>query len=177
MSVVVAGGDRLSPLPTRVGRAGALVALSKVYDTPRSDSAPDESADLAAALDWVHRTKRRRGLVVVASDFLDRSRWADAMRRVALRHRVVGVHITDPRELQLAPVGVLSLIDAESGRRVHVQTRSATLRARYAEAAANRQERIASDIRRAGGEYLHLSTDRDWVLDLARFVGARGRRP
>jgi len=177
LSVVVAGGDRLQPLPTHVGRAGALAALSKVYDTPRHDAGPGESADLTAGLDWVHRTKQRRGLVVVATDFLDRSRWADAMRRVALRHRVVAVHITDPRELQLAAVGMLSLVDAESGRRVHVQTRSATLRARYAEAAQARQERIAADIRRAGGEYLHLSTDRDWVLDLARFVSARGRRP
>lgn len=177
LSVVVAGGDRLTPLPSRVGRAGALAALSNVYDTPRRDTAPTESASLAAAFDWVHRTKQRRGLVVVASDFLDRSRWPDAMRRVALRHRVVGVHVTDPRELQLAPVGMLTLVDAESGRQVHVQTRSAALRERYAAAAQARHDRISGDIRRAGGEYLHLSTDRDWVLDLARFVAARGRRP
>jgi len=176
LSVVVAGSDRLLQLPTRVGRAGALAALSAVYDTPRRDAAPGATADLAAALMWVHRTKQRRGLVVVASDFLDRSAWTDALRRVALRHRVVAVHVTDPRELQLTAVGMLSVVDVESGRRLHVQTNSARLRARYAEAAKARQDRIGADIRRAGADYLHLSTDRDWVLDLARFVADRSRR-
>jgi hypothetical protein len=50
------------------------------------------------------------------------------------------------------------------------------LRARYAAAAKERQARIVDAIRVAGAEYLHLSTDRDWVLDLARFVAGRGAR-
>lgn len=176
LAVVVAGGDRLRQLPARTGRAGMLAALSTVYDTPRRDARPGADADLTAALGWAHRTKHRRGQVVVASDFLDRSPWSDALRRLALRHRVVAVHVTDPRELELAPVGMLSVVDVESGRNLHVQTNSQLLRARYAKAAQERHDRIVDDIRRAGADYLHLSTDRDWVLDLARFVGDRSVR-
>src|SRR2546423_539054 len=55
LSVVIAGGDRLTHLPPRQSRAGVLAALSRVYDTPRRDTRPDASADLAAALGWAHR--------------------------------------------------------------------------------------------------------------------------
>lgn len=174
LGVVIAGGDRLQHLPPRQSRAGVLAALSTVYDTPRRDARPDASADLAAALGWAHRTHHHRGQIVVASDFLDRSDWAGALRRLALRHRVVAVHVTDPRELALTPVGMLGVVDVETGRHLHVQTNSSRLRARYADAARARHDGIVDAVRRAGAEYLHLSTDRDWVLDLARFVTRRG---
>jgi uncharacterized protein (DUF58 family) len=68
---------------------------------------------------------------------------------------------------------MLGVVDVESGRRVHVQTNSSRLRARYADAARARHDGIVAAVRKAGADYLHLSTDRDWVLDLARFVTKR----
>src|SRR3954454_18924205 len=73
LAVVIAGAERLRQLPSHVGRTGMLAALAAVYDTPRHGQQPGTDADLAAALNWAHRTKLRRGQVVVASDFLDRS--------------------------------------------------------------------------------------------------------
>jgi uncharacterized protein (DUF58 family) len=177
LAVVVAGGDKLRHLPARQSRAGVLAALSAVYDTPRHRQRPDHRADLAAALTWADRTQRHRGQIVVASDFLDRSDWAGGLHRLALRHRVVAVHITDPRELELTPVGMLGVVDVETGRHLHVQTNSRRLRERYADAARARHERIVAAVRKAGADYLHVSTDRDWVLDLARFVTRRNARP
>lgn len=176
LSVVIAGGDELRRVPARSSRNGVLAALSVVDATPRRDGSPAPGADLTAALEWTARTKQHRGQVVVASDFLDRSAWSMPLRRLALRHRVVAAHITDPRELELAPVGMLALVDAETGREVHVQTNSSSLRARYAAAARDRQDRIERTIRTSGADYLHLSTERDWVLDLARFVSRRDFR-
>jgi uncharacterized protein (DUF58 family) len=173
LGVLIAGGEKLEHLPPRQSRAGVLAALSHVYDTPRRDARPDAGSDLAAALGWAHRTQHHRGQIVVASDFLDRSDWATGLRRLALRHRVIAAHITDPRELTLAPVGMLGVVDVETGRHLHVQTNSSRLRERYAQAALARHTAIVTAIRRSGADYLHLSTDRDWVLDLANFVTRR----
>jgi hypothetical protein len=68
---------------------------------------------------------------------------------------------------------MLTLVDSESGRQVHVRSNSASLRRRYAEAARARQERIRADLVAAGAKHLPLSTDRDWVLDIATFVTRR----
>ena len=119
-----------------------MSALSALYDTPRRETPPPESADLAAALVQLERTQPRRGQLIVVSDFLDHTDWAKPLRRLALRHQVLAAQVTDRREFELPAVGMLSVVDAETGQRLHVQTNSETLRARYAEAAAARQAQI-----------------------------------
>ncbi|HSS09993.1 MAG TPA: DUF58 domain-containing protein [Acidimicrobiales bacterium] len=175
LSVLVAGGEELTRLPARNGRAGVLAALSEVYDTPRRDAGPGPAANLAAALLRVERTQLRRGQIVVVSDFLDPSDWPMPLRRLGLRHQVIAAHVTDPRELELPPVGMLAVVDVETGRHLDVQTNSAGLRQRYAAAAAERRERIHRSVIEAGAEYLSVTTDRDWLLDVASFVGRRRR--
>jgi uncharacterized protein (DUF58 family) len=176
LSVVIAGGEELSRLPTRNGRSGVLAALAAIYESPRREVAPASRADLQSALARVERTQMRRGQVVVVSDFLEASNWPVTLRRLALRHQVIAAHVTDPRELQLPPVGMLTVIDVETGRHLDVQTNSARLRERFAAAATARQEQIRRSIVESGGEYLEVSTDRDWLLDVATFIGQRRHR-
>ena len=173
LGAVIAGGETLLQIPARAGRPHLLAALATTYDTPRRDGAPGPGADLAGALVRVERLQRRRGQLVVISDFLDRSAWGHAMRGLVLRHQVVGVHITDPRELTLPAVGLLGLVDPESGRRLHVQTNSARLRERFAAAAGQRRQDIRRTIIQAGAEYVELGTERDWLVDIARFMAHR----
>jgi len=178
--VLVAGGEKLLRIPARSGPRALMAALAAVYDTPRRGSGPAAGADLAAALTRLHRTQQQRGQVIVLSDFLDRGDWSTALRRIALRHQVIAVPVLDPRELELPPVGMLALVDPETGQRLHVQTNSPALRERYAAAAAARQEEIRRAVLRSGAEYLPLTTDRDWLVDIAAFVSSRrggGRRP
>jgi uncharacterized protein (DUF58 family) len=175
LNVLIAGSDRLVWLPNKQGRAGLLAALSAIYDSPRRQAPPTPDADLAAALVRTERTQRRRGQIIVVSDFLDASDWATPLRRLALRHQIIAAHVTDPRELQLPAVGMLSVVDVETGRHLHVQTNSAALRKRYETAAAARYQRIRQSVLDAGAEHIHLSTDRDWLLDVVRFIGGRRR--
>ena len=69
---------------------------------------------------------------------------------------------------------MLTLVDPETGRRREVQT-SRKVRERYAAAAAAHRERTATAIRASGAAHLQLSTDRDWVRDVATFALARRR--
>lgn len=177
LGVLAAGGDRLLRLPAGNGRANVLAALSALYDTPRRETGPAPAADMASALTALERTQPRRGQVVAVSDFLDSSSWQTPLRRLALRHQVIAVHVTDPRELTLPAVGVLTVVDTETGRQLHVQTSSPGLRHRYDAAAAARHQALRRSLIDCGAEYLHLSTDRDWLVDVALFISRRaGRR-
>jgi hypothetical protein len=75
--------------------------------------------------------------------------------------------------MTLPAVGMLTLIDTETGRRVDVQSNSSALHRRYAEAAQARQDNIRRELVSTGAKQLTLSTDRDWVLDIANFVTRR----
>lgn len=156
-------------VPPRSGRDAALALLRRLE---RRDRAPEGAggATLAEALRRVRLTARRRGLIVLITDLIDDSPWERELRALALRHEVVVVDVRDPRESELPPVGLVTLVDPETGRRLEVQTSDARLRARFAAAAAEQAQRRARAVRSAGAAHLVLSTDRDWLLDIVRFV-------
>jgi uncharacterized protein (DUF58 family) len=176
VGALVLGNDRTFFVPARSGREAMLALLHRIDSEPRAEGARAPADDLKDALRRVAKLARRRGLVVVISDFLTRADWQPALRALAVRHDVLAVEVLDPREIELPPVGLVTLVDTETGRRVEVQTASDKLRARFAEAAARQRESIARDIRAAGAEHIVLRTDRDWLLDLARSVVTRKRR-
>jgi uncharacterized protein (DUF58 family) len=95
---------------------------------------------------------------------------------VAARHEVVVVHVGDPREADLPPVGYLTVVDPETGERHEVQTADRRLRERFATAAAEQRAAATRAVRAAGAGHLQLSTDRDWLLDVVRFTVGRRRR-
>ena len=63
-----------------------------------------------------------------------------------------------------------------TGREIEVPTGNAKFRERYAQAAADQRAAIATRIRATSADHLVLRTDRDWLLDLARFVSRRRDR-
>ena len=150
VGALVLGNDRTFFVPARAGREAMLALLHQVDSVPRPDEARPPAGDLRSALRTAAKLARRRGLVVVISDFLTDSEWQPALRALAVRHDVLAVEILDPREIELPPVGLVTLVDTETGRRVEVQTASERVRARYAEAAARQREAIARDVRGAG---------------------------
>ncbi len=156
--------------------AAAFALLHRLDDAPRLDPHPGARPGLAELLVAAQRTARRRGLVPVISDFLDKGTWPVGLRGLATRHQVVAVEVRDPREDELPPVGFLTLVDPETGRRFEVQTQNASVRRRIAEAAAAQREAIHRHIVAAGAAHLVLRTDRDWLSDIVRFVEQTRRR-
>jgi uncharacterized protein (DUF58 family) len=173
IGAVVTEGGPAKAIPPRPGRGGARSPLRTVTTLPRGEGA----GNLAELIDKTRRHARRRGLAVVISDFLededDPSDWPRELRRLAVRQQVLCVEILDPAELALPDVGVLDLMDPETGATVEVQTGNARFRARYAEAAAEQRRRIAAGIRSGGAAHLRLSTGSDWLRDIAAFIAQR----
>lgn len=171
LGAVVATGAGATRIPARGGRPHLQHLLRALATTPRSGP---ERGDLAAALEQLRRPPRRRGLAVVVSDFIGPLDWERALRALSARHDLLAVEVLDPRDLELPAVGLVTLVDPESGRAKEVAT-TPELRARFAEAAADHRAQVAAALRRAGAAQLTLRTDRDWIADVLRFVLARKR--
>jgi uncharacterized protein (DUF58 family) len=178
LGAVVTTGERVDRYPATAGRLAADRLLRSVVATPRATGG--RRGDLAAALELLRRPPRRRGLVVVISDFLGTDArgpadWERPLRGLSARHELLAIEVVDPRELELADVGLLTVVDPETGQSLEVPTGNAEVRRRFAEGAAAQRREIAAALRRAGAAHLRLQTDRDWLADVVRFVADRRR--
>ena len=171
------GGEAVRIVPPRQGRAGLvglLLALREGHEPPATLAANGNAlSPLADALRRLGGVARQRALVTVVSDFRGGRDWRGPLLQLAGRHEVVAVEVRDPREQQLEPAGTLWLVDPESGRQLRVDTDDAKLRARFAAAAAEERASLAHQLASVGVAHVTLSTDRDWLRDLAVFVRRR----
>ncbi|WP_027347059.1 DUF58 domain-containing protein [Hamadaea tsunoensis] len=169
VGAVLATGGRIRPVPARGGRRGAQALLHAIaHLEPRPGR-----TNLGDLLDTLMRPPRRRGLVVVISDFLGPvGEWQRPLARLGVRHDLLAVEIVDPRELELPPVGFLEVVDPETGD-VHEVDVDERLAAAYARAAQEHRSAVATGLRAAGAGRLRLRTDSDWLRDTVNFVAGR----
>ena len=174
IGMMVSGGEELVRFDPKGGRTALFGMLSRLDALPRS--ATGGGTSLTDALAQLQRIHVRRGQIIVISDFLEPNDWSRAIRRLSLHHQVVAVQVIDPREFALPAVGILGLVDPETGQTMHVQTNSAGLRERFAAAAQERHAAIATQLSHAGVSHIVLSTEDDWLREIVRFVTIRRTR-
>jgi uncharacterized protein (DUF58 family) len=167
LGVVTFGGERRA-LPPRQGRAGLVGLLAALRSEP--DEGGEGMQSLGRALARTSGLARQKSLVVVVSDFRGPLDWRGPLLELAGRHDVVAVEIRDPREQELPDVGLLWLVDPETGRQLRVDTRSRRLRERFAVAASAERGGVARTFSSVGVRHVVLSTSGDWLRTLVVFL-------
>jgi uncharacterized protein (DUF58 family) len=167
LGVATFGAGSQRALPPRQGRVALLGLLATLRE--QADEASG-AGSLAEGLRRAGALARQRSLLAIVSDFRGPLDWRRQLLQLAARHDVVAVEIRDPREQELPNLGELWLVDPETGRQLRVNTRSARLRARFAAAAAEERRSVAEAIRSAGARHLVLTTEGDWLRELALFL-------
>lgn len=100
----------LTPRRTR-GHAWAII--QKVFE----DTGRHRGTSLSEAFRFIGQVQRRRAVVILISDFLDTSDWDRQLGSLARRHKVHSLLVTDPLDEGLRKLGLVEVVDAESGRR------------------------------------------------------------
>ena len=161
-------------IPPRKGRNGLLRLMRELLDAePRGGGRafPDALTTLRGVLD-------RHSIVFVISDFLDDTTdapWELPLRLLARRHDVVALRVSDPRERDLPPMGLLEIEDPETGRRSLIETSGRSRRSRRRAAADAHDRRLRELFRRGRVDLVDIATDRPFVTDLARYFHQRER--
>jgi uncharacterized protein (DUF58 family) len=170
LGVVTFGDARPRSTPVRQGRRGLLGLLTALRDDAEEPEQRVGATSLGEAIRRADALARQRSFVVLVSDFRGPDDWRRPLLQLAGRHDVVAVEIRDPREQELPNAGELWLVDPETGRQLRVDTRSAKLRGRFAEAAATDRARVAKTLGSLGVRHVILTTSGDWLRDLSTFL-------
>ena len=148
----------------------------KLQDRTRApEAAGRRSTSISAALEFCRQVLPRRAVLFVISDFIDDG-YLQALRHANRKHEVVAALVTDPREADMPPAGLVTLEDAESGRTRLVDTRSRTFREDLARRAELRRTQLADQLRATGMDLVVFDASGSIVDPLLRFFRERERR-
>jgi uncharacterized protein (DUF58 family) len=147
---LVTFSDRVEAyLSPRRSRGHTWAIIQHVYEA----HGQHRGTDIEAALSFVHKTQRRRATVVVVSDFLSAPGWERPFATLARRHKVHAVLVHDPMDAALVGLGLVEVVDSETGRHRLVDGRSFL--------AQKVVEERVRDLRRLGAAAVGISTTDD----------------
>lgn len=162
-----------SQIPARGGRRQTHVILDALSRYRASKPTP---TDLARALTDTAQMVRRRALIFVVSDFISPEGWQRPLGLLAARHDVVAVRLTDPLEVRMPNLGLITFQDSETGEQLFVDTHDPGFRSRFAQAAQTREEALRETFAQTGVDALELSTEDDVADAVLRFADMRKHR-
>ncbi|MHC5003392.1 MAG: DUF58 domain-containing protein [Planctomycetota bacterium] len=164
--------DRVEKLvPPRKGTSHVLRVIRELLALEPSG----RGTDIAGAVDHLNRILRRKAVVFVISDFRDEG-YEQSLRIARRRHDVILVSVADRREAVLPGVGLIELVDAETGERLVVDTGSAGWRERFEAEARESVDAQQRQRRRDRLDCIDVRTGESFVEPLARFFRARELR-
>ena len=159
-------------VPAKKGSKHVLrIIRDLLYFEPRGTG-----TDLAIAFDHLNKVTRRRCVVFLVSDF-QADGYEDPMRIARRRHDLIPITITDRREVDLPNVGLIELVDAETGETVLIDTSSKALRRMYAADAVLTADRRTRQFKRSKIDAIDVMTGESFVGPLTRFFRSRKARP
>jgi len=160
-------------IPPKKGRSHILMIIRELVGfEPRSCG-----TKLSEAVRYLTNVIKKRCTTFILSDFLDprhdREELNDALKIAGGKHDLVGIRVFDPREGELPDVGIVELQDAETGRRVWVDSSSGAVRDYYAESWRRHVGEIENLLRHNRIDAAAVPTDGDYVVELIKLFKQR----
>ena len=160
-------------IPPKKGRQHVLMIIRKLieFDPER------RGTSLSEPLRYLTNMLKKRCTMFVLSDFMDYAgdapAFEDALKIASKKHDVMGIRVYDRREAELPDVGIIEMEDAETGRKLWVDTSSGRVRRQYAESGAVRTARIEQTLRRCRIDNVAVATGEDYVKALMKLFKKR----
>ena len=160
-------------IPPKKGRSHILMIIRELIKfKPES-----ERTAISEAVRFMTNVNKKRCTAFILSDFLiperDRTPLEDALKIAGSKHDLVGIRVYDEREAELPDVGIVELQDAETERKVWLDTSSRSVREHYAQRWTERDEAIRELLRRNRIDTATISTDGDYVVELIKLFKQR----
>lgn len=164
--------DRIEKfIPPRKGKSHALRIVRELL----SFEPVSRRTNLATGLEYLNRVLKKRSIVFLISDFIDRG-YEAALRIAGKRHDFIGIVLRDPREGELPKVGLVALTDAETGEQRWLDTSDKAVQngQRNAWSALERQRR--SLFVKSKLDSVEIRLDQPYMKSLIDFFKLREKR-
>ena len=160
-------------IPPKKGRSHILAIIRELVGfEPESNGTA-----ISEAVRYLTGVNKKRCTAFLLSDFMNSKRddeaLSDALKIATSRHDIIALKVSDPREREMPDVGIVELQDAETARKVWVDTASKAVRDHYAEKWAERESKTRELLLHNRIDIADISTDSDYVAELIKLFKKR----
>ena len=160
---VVFFSDRIEKyIPPKKGRKHILYIIRELLDFhPQS-----KHTDVKQAIEFLSSVQKRRTTAFVLSDFYVRDDFQQSLQICNRKHDVLAIQVYDQRAKELPNVGIMKVVDAETGFEQYVDTSSKRLRQDYQRYWMNRQAELLETFNKSNVDHVSVATNEDFVKSL-----------
>jgi uncharacterized protein (DUF58 family) len=160
---VVFFSDRIEKyIPPKKGRKHILYIIREMLDfKPES-----RRTDVKQALEFLTSVAKRRCTAFVLSDFYVRQDFLQTLQICNRKHDVVALQVYDVLARQLPDVGLMRVVDAETGHEQYIDTSSRRLRQAHEKYWKNRQQQLHETMNKSNVDLVSIATNEDYVKAL-----------
>ena len=131
-----------------------------------------KGTNIAIALEYLNNVTKKRSIAFVVSDFFAKD-YETSLRVASRRHDIIGVHLFDEREKEIPNVGLVRVIDAETGQKIWLDTSSKAIRERYKNWFQENVEYLKKAFLKTRADVVSIQTNESYVNALLKFFKKR----
>jgi uncharacterized protein (DUF58 family) len=156
-------------IPPKKGRSHVLRIIRELLEfNPLS-----KKTDISSALEFLSSVLKKKAIVFLLSDFMNQG-YEKTLRIAAKKHDLTGIRVFDPMEKTLPNLGLVPMVDAETGSTKWINTFSKQIRKKYAAHYATRVGSFEELFKMNGAGHLSCSVEESYVKKLLGYFKARG---
>ncbi|MBO4826705.1 MAG: DUF58 domain-containing protein [Prevotella sp.] len=157
-------------IPPKKGRKHILYIIREMLDFhPESTR-----TDVRMAVEFLTSVIKRRCTAFILSDFYVRNNFENALTICNRKHDVVAIQVYDLRAKQLPDVGLMRVVDAETGHEMYIDTGSKRLRRAHTAYWLERQAELKQTFNKSNVDSVTIATNDDYVKALLQLFAMRG---
>lgn len=156
-------------IPPKKGRSHILRIIRELLEfKPLS-----LKTDISSALEFLSSVLKKKAIVFLMSDFMNEG-YEKTLRIAAKKHDLTGIRVFDPMEESLPNLGMVPMIDAETGKMKWINTFSKNIRRMYTMRYAKHVNNFEELFKKNGAGHLSCSVEESYVKKLLKYFKARG---
>ena len=159
-------------IPPKKGKSHILLIIREIIDF----RAERKGTNIDVALEFMTNALKKRCNAFLLSDFIDTHDYYKSMSVANKKHELAAIQVYDERDARLPDVGLVRMLDMESGMVRWVDTSSSSVRKAYEKSWYARQQKVASVTSKCGVDYVSIKTNEDYVKALLGMFKRRATR-
>ena len=156
-------------IPPKKGKSHVLRIIRELLEfTPKSSE-----TNVTEALKFLTNVMKKKAIVFLLSDFIVDD-YDATLRIVGNKHDVTGIRVYDEKEQAMPNIGMVQMLDAETGLLELVNTRSKKVRNAYGRFHQEKVDYFSNAFAKSGSGAIHCRVDESYVKKLLGYFKRRG---